>query len=85
MVIQLSIEERCESVYTVRLGLLDILHAAKHVFSGVIKLFLVDAQLFFQANVVPLGFLDLAHGGIVGKTAVLKLLARALFTQIKVR
>lgn len=79
VIFQLGIEKRRQGTDCVLLSLSDVRHALENVFGAVVELGLVDAQLFFKANVVLLGLLYLAHCGIVGESAAFKLLASGLW------
>jgi hypothetical protein len=78
MVIELSVEELSQGCNVVHLGFLDVLHTTKDIFAGLLKFGLVHANFFFDAKIVAASLLQLVGAGIVGETAVLKLLAGAL-------
>ena len=78
MEFQLGIEERGQGSGCVLLRLSDVLHALEDIFGAIIELGLVDAHLFLEADVVLFRLLNLAHGGIVGESAVFELLASGL-------
>lgn len=82
MILQLSIEERRQGADGILLCLSNILHALEDVFGAVVKLCFVDAQLLFEADVILFRFLNLAHGGIVGKSAAFELLSGDLLQNL---
>jgi hypothetical protein len=82
MVLQLGVEKRRQGANCVLLRLSNVLHALVDVFSAVVKLGFVDTQLLLEANVILLGFLYLAHGGIVGESAAFKLLPGSLLKRL---
>jgi hypothetical protein len=78
MVIKLSVEELGQGCNVVHLGFLDVLHTTKDILAGLLKFGLVHANFFFDAEIVTAGLLQLVGAGVVGETAVLKLLAGVL-------
>lgn len=66
VVLQFSIKEGRQSCDAIDLGLLDILHSAEHILTGLLEFDLVGANLLFDSEIVTLGFLQLRGARVVG-------------------
>lgn len=82
VIVKLGVEELGEILDAVGLGVLDVLHPAEDILGGFFVFGLGGAEFLLEAEIVALGFLELADASVVGQPAVLELLASGLRTKV---